>query len=125
METQLDIWRHRAGQLRKGATERLLHAWEGWKCRESAIPLDHLEAHVPLDSQISMRNRVAYFSDLAKHAARIGWQDLFNIRSHDESGNDRHRCRQAHLRARFCVKVPTFARRQKIRVGRARFAGIP
>src|SRR5215469_14236181 len=51
----------------KSLPESSLHAGERWHEGRTPIPLDHLDADVPLNRQIAVGNRLADALDLAQH----------------------------------------------------------
>jgi hypothetical protein len=92
--------------------------------QQAAIPPDDLAHHVPLETEILVRDRATYCGDLAQHRRLIGRLDRGEGVGFDLHADDVERRRHADLEARRCRHLATGARVEEILIGRARLARI-
>ena len=119
MESEFDVIRYRRTEAPKIVGEHVFHAWERGPGRNSAIPLDHLDTHIPLDCQVSMRYCRADALDLAPHRTLIRGKDLLRVRLAAERHHNGKGSRERYLKADSRRKVTRLAGCEKV-LGRRR-----
>src|SRR5262245_7627741 len=124
MESELHVCRHRRTETPKIVGEHVLHVGEGGPGRNSTVPLDHLDAHVPLDCQITMRYCPAEAFDLTQHRTLIRGEYLLRIRLEAERHHNGQGGRERYLKANSRGKVTGLAGFEKVLVRRPRFAAV-
>src|SRR5262249_51026770 len=98
VESQLDVVGNCVSQLPKRRDEGLLHSRKSRHLGVAAVPHQHLDTHVPLYSQVVMRNGGADTFHLAEHRDGVRRENLGHIFRNNKSTDDRERCRQAYLK---------------------------